>query len=164
MKKCTCDQKNILNVSIANHEETLGGILLSLNKKKKPRDYIQWLKIPNSHPSKYERDSHHMAKLARDYHENLQMADLGLLDHNKLEMSTDMLLQEIPEGQKIANPEVLPLNWLVKETHMTKALHQTKNCSTIRMDGCPYELWKALQKRHEDMIKKNQPSFDCYEQ
>ena len=154
------DQKNVLNASIANHGEKLGGVWSSLNKEKKPRDYIQRLKIPNSHPPKYECDSRRMAKLARDYHENLQMANLGLLDHDKLEMSTDVLLQEIPEGQKITHPEALPLNWLVRETHTTKALHLTKNGSATGMDGCPYELWKALQKRHEDMINKNQPSFD----
>jgi hypothetical protein len=33
-----------------------------------------------------------MAKLAKDYHENLQMADLGLLNYNKLKMSINMML------------------------------------------------------------------------
>lgn len=28
------------------------------------------------------------------------------------------------------------------------------------MDGCPYELWKALQQRHDDTVKNNKPTFD----
>jgi hypothetical protein len=55
---------------------------------------------------------------------------------------------------------VSPLNWQVRETHTAKALHLTKNGSTTGMDSCPYKLWKALQKRHEETINKNQPIFD----
>jgi hypothetical protein len=48
-----------------------------------------------------------MADLARNYHKSLQMADLGPLNQDELEMSTEILLQEIPEGQRITNPEAL---------------------------------------------------------
>lgn len=116
------NQKDKLCANIANHGETLGGIWSILNKEKKPRDYIHRLKIPNSNPPKYERNSRRMADLARKYHENLQTADLGPLNPDELEMSTEILLQEIPEGQKITNPETSPLNWKVKTDHTTRAL------------------------------------------
>ena len=149
-----------MNATIANHGEKLGSIWSTLSKEKKPRDYIRRLKIPNTEPAQYERNSHCMAKLARDYHENLQHADLGLVDRGEFEMSANILLEEIPPHQRLEEPRNSPLNWLATEAHTEKALHLAKNGSATGMDGCPYELWKTLATRHESDSGTNKPKFD----
>ena len=154
------NKKDLLSATLAHHGETLGGVWSSLSKEKKPRDYLRRLKIPNSQPPKYERDSRRMADLAKRYHENLQSADLDRQDLDTFEASLNLLLEEIPESQTLANPDESPLNWLAKETHTERALHHTKNGSATGMDGCPYELWKALQRRHNEASKSNKPSFN----
>jgi hypothetical protein len=47
--------KEIFQVKRNNHGEKLGGIWSAISKKKKPRDPIYRLKIPNSNSPQYER-------------------------------------------------------------------------------------------------------------
>ena len=56
-KRHVRNQKDALCAKITNHGETLGGIWSILNKEEKLRDYIRRLKVPNSNPPKYERNS-----------------------------------------------------------------------------------------------------------
>jgi hypothetical protein len=56
--------KEIFRVKRNNHGEKLGGIWSLMSKKKKPRDPIYRLKIPNSNPPQYGRSMKQMAKLA----------------------------------------------------------------------------------------------------
>ena len=159
-KKRAGDQKDLISATLANHGENLGGIWSAINKEKKPQDYLQRLKVPNSNPPQYEQDSHRMAELARNYHKNLQLADLGILNHEDFEMSMDILLERIPDSQTIDELEASPLNWTAKESHTSKALQLTKNGSATGMDGCPYKLWKTLETRHEAASKINKTTFD----
>jgi hypothetical protein len=66
------NQRNRLHANLANHGEHLGGIWSSISKEKKPQDLILQLKVPGSSPTQYERCMKQMAKLAWDFHENLQ--------------------------------------------------------------------------------------------
>lgn len=66
------NKKDLMNASLAYHGEHLGGIWSATSKERKPRDYIRRLKLPNSDPPQYERDSYRMAELAREYHASLQ--------------------------------------------------------------------------------------------
>ena len=72
------DRKDKFNVTLAHHGEVLGGAWSAINKERKPRDLVFRLKTPNSDPPTYERDSRRMAKLARDYHNDLQSDSLTL--------------------------------------------------------------------------------------
>ena len=52
------------------------------------------------------------------------------------------------------------MSWKVTEEQVSKALHRTKDGTAIGLDGCPYELWKALEKRHNNLQHRSMPSFD----
>lgn len=52
------------------------------------------------------------------------------------------------------------MNQSVIEAHVQKALKFAKNDTATRMDGCLYELWKALNHHHTEKIKLNKPTFD----
>jgi hypothetical protein len=69
-------------------------------------------------------------------------------------------MEEIPGNQTLEDPYASPLNWPLKEAHTEKALCLAKNGSATGMDGCPYELWKILQERHDISTKQDKPSFD----
>jgi len=52
------------------------------------------------------------------------------------------------------------MNWKILEVQVSKALHLTRDGATTGLDGCPYELWKALEKQHNKLRHRNIPSFD----
>ena len=153
------NKSNALKAELATHREKLGGVWSAINKQRKPRDLIRRLKIPNSTPPQYERDSERMADLAMRYHDNLQSLDLNPdLDDRK--ERTDIILNEIPENQTLKNSDAQAENQPLTEAQTRKALHLSKNGSATGMDGCPYEFWKALNGLHERSSKANKPSFD----
>ena len=157
-KKKGKEKKENLAAAIANHGEKLGGTWSAMSKDKKPRDLIKRLKVPNSDPPTYERDSKRMANLARNFHENLQ--DEGLEDLADPELRTNLILEEIPINQIIEEPDATALDRKLTNAHVAKALHLSKNGSATGLDGCPYELWKTLNARHNKAVKANQQSFD----
>jgi hypothetical protein len=153
-------QKETLNAKLVNHGEKLGGTWSALSKDSKPRDLIRCLKIPGSNPPQYERDSRCMAELARRYHDELQDADPGTLDPDELHMATEVVLEVIPDDQKLAEPDCSTLNWNLREDQVKSALHLSKNNSATGTDGCPYELWKTLKTRYDTMSQTNQTGFN----
>ena len=154
------NRKNELSAKLANHGEKMGGIWSALNKEKKPRDLIPCLKVPNVTPPQYERDSRRMAELARKYHDELQDKDPRDIDQSEHTIRTDLVLEEIPENQRIIDPDQTRLNWVLTETQVETALRLSKNGSATGMDGCPYELWKTLHRHHEEAELKGEPSFN----
>ena len=149
-----------VKAKISLHGEKLGGLWSKLSKSKKPRDMIFRLQIPNTIPPQYETRSDRMAELAKRYHEALQHTDTN--DHTTIDLDgrIEEILKEIPDTQKFRNPEESELNQNVTEEIVEKALKLAKNGSATGQDGCPYELWKKLQQRHEEMTKKGKQSFD----
>ena len=132
-----------------------------MSKTRKPRDPIYHLKILNSAPPQYERNTKRMAKLARDYHETLQRE--GINDAENREMrnqNTNQILQEIPDAQRLPELEASPMNWQANCTQTEKAIHLAKNASAPGMDGCTYKLWKKLRDKYEEALKKNTPGFN----
>jgi hypothetical protein len=102
-----------------------------------------------------------MAQLAQNYHSDLQQDNLKLTDNSEeYARRLTHALNEIPQTQKLQDPEHSELNWKVKETHVEKAIHLFKNNSATGLDGCPYELWKTLKTRHESAMKHNGKSFN----
>jgi hypothetical protein len=155
------NQRNRLCANLANHGERLGGIWSSISKEKKPRDLILRLKVPDSSPMQYERCTKRMAKLVRDFHENLQN-DNALSSQNEQERENILreVLQAIPEAQRLPEPGLLTLNWNVEEEHIQHALDLSKEGTAAGLDGCPNELWKALKKRHETANRANKEGFN----
>jgi exonuclease III len=98
-------QKEILHARIADHGERLGGIWSAMSKDSKPRDLIKRLKIPNSNPPQYERRSDRMARLARDYHENLQHDDLPVQeDLEAYDHGLNKISSAVPNNQRLEEP------------------------------------------------------------
>ena len=52
------------------------------------------------------------------------------------------------------------MSWKLTEEQVQKALSLAKDRSATGLDRCPYELWKALQKRHSKLRHRNDQSFD----
>lgn len=158
VRKWAKNTKETLSAALVDHEEKLGGVWLATSKEKKPRDLIYHLKIPGT--KHYEQNSKRMAELTRNYHKSLQEDDLRDADLDNFELGMTTLLERIPEEQILQEPELSLLNWPLNRSHMEKALHHTKNRSVTGMDGCPYELWKALKTCYEETTQMNKPKFN----
>ena len=160
-KKQIKNKKDILNARLANHGEKMGGMWSALGKVKQPRNPIYRLKIPKSNPVKFECNSKKMAELARNHHENLQNEDINPNENqDEYNRKLNNLLERIPEEQRLREPERTRMNERITEEQVSKALRAAKDGSTTGLDGCPYELWKALEKRHNKRRNRSEPSFD----
>jgi ribonuclease HI len=154
------ERKDDLRAQIAHHGEKLGGIWSAINKEKKPRDLIRRLRTPNSDPPQYERSTTRMAKLARTYHQTLQYDSDPPPTDKERKQQIQTPLEAIPAEQSLENPETTEMNELLDEASVKKALDQTKNGTATGLDGCPYELWKTLKKRHDDDVIAGKQGFD----
>jgi hypothetical protein len=102
-----------------------------------------------------------MAEIVRQHHQNLQDKDIALFESKEdRENTINEVLSEIPEDQKYPATDEEQDKILIFKDQVHAALKSTKNRSATGLDGCPYKLWKALNKRHKDAVKKNKPSFD----
>ena len=154
------NQKADTKAELAENGERLGGIWSAINKDKKPRNLIPRLKIPESNPPQYEHNSTRMADLAQKYHDNLQKLDIT--DQTPAECTTkiEQALNAIPPTQWLDEPQRSPMNQIASDAQVKAAIRLAKNNTSTGMDGCPYELWKALSQRHQEKTRQNQPSFD----
>jgi hypothetical protein len=160
-KKEAKNQRNILNTKLANHGKRLRGMWSALGKEKRPRNPIYRLRTPNSKPPQYEHRSKGMAELTCNHHESLQDKDIDPnMSHEEYDRMLDDILDIIPESQHLEEPERTSMSWKITEEQVSKALHRTKDGTATGLDGCPYELWKMLEKRHNNLRHKNLPSFD----
>ena len=154
------NKREELRAQISNHGEKLGGIWSAINKEKKPRDLIRRLKIPDSNLPQYERGTVRMAELARTYHQNLQQDDDLPPSDDERSQQIQSTLDVIPLEQILANPRESSMNSPLDERIVRTALNLTKNRTATRVDGCPYELWKALNKKYDDDIKAGKRGFN----
>ena len=154
--------RDLFKARMTDHGEKLGGIWSSLSKASKPRDLIYHLKVPNSNPPQYERNSHRMAELSRNFHNDLQLEDLShFRDQEDHDHKLSKILDAIPASQQLSEPHLTEMNWSATEAQIAKAIELGKNKTAMGLDGCPYELWKALKSCHESL--SSQPharSFD----
>ena len=70
------------------------------------------------------------------------------------------MLEAIPATQIIENPREIRMNKLLNEENVRHTLALTKNGTATGIDGCPYELWKALEKRYNDDTNVDKTSFN----
>ena len=101
-----------------------------------------------------------MAELAKKYHDNLQKQDITVQSSEERANDIELALRVIPQHQQLDDPERSPMYNPTTEAQTLKALKFAKKNTATGMDGCPYELWKALNQRHEEKTKLNKPSFD----
>ena len=160
IKTLARNQKSDLKANLASHGEKLGGIWSAINKEKKPRNLIHRLKHPASDPPQYERTSSRMAELARNYHNNLQEQDIQPQNDADRIREIEDALRAIPDRQQLEDPNRSQMNKTASITQVQEALKLTKNDTATGMDGCPYELWKALHQNHLERSQQNKKSFD----
>ncbi|KAH9952796.1 hypothetical protein BJV74DRAFT_800292 [Russula compacta] len=127
-----------------HHGKKPGGIWKAIMSLKKPRDLIPRLKIPETTPPQYERSSVRMANLARDAYDRLQRVDID--DGMELERNAQInkTLAFVPGEQTISKPNASPMHHIARTTQVESVLKLSKNGSATGLDGCLYELWKAL--------------------
>jgi hypothetical protein len=159
-RKISKESREITKAKITLHGEKLGGLWSALSKTRKPRNLLQRLKIPDSVPHRYESRSDKMAELAKQYHENLQKCDLGTEEQQAREEAMEHVLRMIPEDQKFPNPQDSQLNSGITNMFVGLALKRAKNGSATGLDGCPYELWKELDKSYTEAQKIGKPGFN----
>jgi len=160
-KKEAQNQKDHLSAKLANHSKQLGGMWSALGKEKRPRNPIHRLKIPNTNPLQYKHNSKRMANLAHNHHNTLQNEDIDPnVTPKEYDRMLEEILREIPENQWLEEPDQTRMSWKVTEGQVSKALHHTKDSTATSLDGCPYKLWKALERCHNKLRHKDTPSFD----
>ena len=145
-KAKACQHHDLFKARMTDHGEKLGGIWTNLSKASKPQDLIYCLKVPNSNPPQYERDSHRMAELSRNFHNDLQSEDLThFRDQEDHDHNLCKVLDAIPASQQLSEPHLTEMNWSAMEVQVAKAIELGKNKTATGLDGCPYELWQALE-------------------
>ena len=70
------------------------------------------------------------------------------------------ILDKLPRNQTLEDPTATKLNQTLTEAQTEKALLLSKNGSATGMDGCPYELWKALKTQYDRTKESNKPNFN----
>src|SRR6266404_6093262 len=117
------NNKDLYGAITATHGEKLGGVWSMRNKENKPRDILLKLEIPNTFPKKYENNTKRMAKLARDYHKNLQTKDINPQENKEdYKEELNLLLQEIPWSQRLSPEQASAYVWKIEESNVSEAL------------------------------------------
>ena len=103
-----------------------------------------------------------MAELSRNFHNNLQSKDLAhFRDQEDHDLKLHDVLDAVPASQQLSEPHLTEMNWSATEAQIAKAIELGKNKTATGLDGCPYELWKALKSRHESLsTQPDARSFD----
>ena len=123
--------------------ETISKYWSQINKTRAPRDTILSLKIPNTNPPAYEKNSTKMAEIARNYHDQLQLQ--GLATEPDQARATEKALNTITE--KTPQADKIILKTLLTEEEVLRALSASPSGKAAGMDGIPYKLWKALHNK-----------------
>jgi len=145
----------------AIHGEKLGGMWSVRSKETKPRDVLLKLEIPNTTPKKYEKNTKRMAKLARDYHEDLQTKDINPDEDSKIyEQELNLLLQEIPPEQRLSPEQANAYPWNINKKAVGDALKCAKTGTATGLDRCPFELWKELKTQYDKATKSGNLGFN----
>jgi hypothetical protein len=94
-----------------------------------------------------------MANLAQKYYDNLQKQNIP--EQNTAERETDIeqALRAIPPIQRLEEPQRLPMNEAATTVQVQTAINLAKSNTATGMDGCPYELWKILNRHHQEKTK-----------
>ena len=101
-----------------------------------------------------------MAELVKKHHETLQEDGIGRSMSIELDARIEEISKNIPDSQKLPNPENSDLNKMIAESNIDDAIDLVKNGSATGLDGCLYKLWKGLKKQMEAANKEGRRGFD----
>ena len=66
----------------------------------------------------------------------------------------------IPDNQQMEEPTLTLLHQPATQSQIEEALQLSKNGSATGLDGCPYELWKALHQHYNTALQMNKNGFN----
>lgn len=103
-----------------------------------------------------------MVKLVMRYHSDLQQKDIDAnISPQEYKERMEAALNAIPPTQRLSKAAREQLDWSLPQAQVLFALKSTKNGTTTGLDGCPYELQKALKERYkEDKENRKKKTFD----
>src|SRR5271156_502072 len=139
-----------INTEVRNklEGETISKYWSQINKEKAPRDTINFIKIPQSNPPKYETNSQKMANLAKEYHDSLQSTD-----NPSTQEDYEQKIQDILNKMSPISTNMDTLNRPLQNSEIEQALKSSPNGKAAGLDGIPTELWKQM---HEQYRKKGE--------
>ena len=123
------------------HAETICRDWVRSNRAKKPRDVIFGLYNPLAENTEPERDSHKMAKIAKEYHTQAQSKDRDPRadpDPAKLESILANITTHTTPAQKN------DLAKFINTGRIHRAICESANDKAAGLDGVPMELWKKM--------------------
>jgi hypothetical protein len=138
--------------------ETISKYWSKLNATCKPRDIVFALERPTPDGVELVTRSDQMAKLAGDYHNDLQSD--GLKDHDDITRAKaifdtlNSITSTLPE---VARED---LSASTTEAEVAEAIRTAENGKAAGLDGLPYELWKVLHQRYLRSAKTECPTFN----
>ncbi|KAJ3480915.1 hypothetical protein NLI96_g8028 [Meripilus lineatus] len=127
-----------------------------INKEKRPRDIIFALKNPEDMNREMNR-SDKMAKIARDFYENLQLDGLNINGEER-EATMTNLLNNIQAKPTVQQTESLRAG--IQRTEVDEIITKVENGKATGLDGIPYELWKMLNQQYKNAKKSKKNAFD----
>lgn len=153
--------KNLIAARERLEGETVSKYWSSLNKEKKPQDLIHCLIPPGLEDSEANRikRSEDMAEHAKTYHDVLQQAN-PISDERERTRTTEAVLENVTKSVNKRGRALLKRS--LTRTDVQTALDTAALGKATGLDGLPYELWKALDKRFvsDEKQQNNAPLFD----
>ncbi|KIY49438.1 hypothetical protein FISHEDRAFT_72761 [Fistulina hepatica ATCC 64428] len=128
----------------------------SWGRESSPRDELRSLEKPGAAPLQYVSKSLEMAELARDYHNNLQNADLDRGLHEDRARIIEEVISTIPGSRKVTQEQKASLSGPFLEEEVRSALYQSKNGKAAGLDGVQYEVYKTLDQRYVQAKKRRE--------
>ena len=134
--------------------ECIGKTWSNRFKETKPRDTIKCLKIPGS--GETTRDSRGMAKIAGNYHKEIQSNDRDPRVPPD-EQEINEILGPIKTRLSVKNKQKLAET--ISEGEVREAIRKTANNKAPGLDDIPTEIWRSLDDqflatRHEPLEKR----------
>lgn len=147
--------------------ETICKYWTNLNRAQKSRDLIRKLR-KHDHEDRQGEDrftkrSDEMVEIARSYHDNLQSNDISN-DNDDIasrEMAIEKTLEYVTD--KLDSDEKKILAKDINQLEVNMALASASNGKSPGLDGIPYELWKILHQRHNNLKKGGGEGFNVTE-
>lgn len=126
--------------------ETVSKYWMNIGKSKAPQDTIQELRDTRTNPPTYVQRSDGMARVAKEFYEDLQKADAypKITTEEKCRIK-----QSVIENFDVNMPaeSKTMLARLLTNEDIIEALRSTASGKAAGIDGLLYELWKTLYER-----------------
>jgi len=136
--------------------ETLSKHWVRSAKEATPRDTIRTLMNPLEDPNRKEKRSDEMARIAKEYHEQLLTIDRDP-KVNPDEEKLKKILENI--DAKLTQTDTDELRKNVSAEEVAQALTDSANDKAAGLDGIPMELWKLLSQQYKSADEKERHKY-----